>query len=376
MSGAGKRIRLGYLSPHFGEHPVGRCIVEVLERHDRARFEVFAYASKDHGAHEIYRRVAACVEHFRPLGAASEDEISARIRSDEIDILVDLDGYAQGHPNIIAHRPAPVLVNFLGYPGTGGGLHDYLINDRNTIRPGTETAYTEPIVWMPDCYLPPPTEGRPAPTPTRADEGLPSGRLVLAAFHTAYKITPEAFGAWCRILRAVPDAVLWLPGGPASRAEALRAAAERRGVAPDRLIFARFHPEHGDHLARLPLADLYLDTFPHTSHSTAAELMYRACPLVTRTGDAFASRVAASVLGAAGMLDLVTPDWEAFIAKAITLCTTPGALGRIRQRLRAARTSAPLFDRDRYVRALETGFAEMAERHRAGKPPAPIRIAA
>jgi protein O-GlcNAc transferase len=372
--GAG-RIRLGYLSPHFGEHPVGRCIIEVLERHDRTQFEVFAYATRDHGTHEIHRRARDCVEHFRSLAQATEEEIHDRIVADGIEILVDLDGYSQGHPGVIAQRPAPVLVNFLGFPGTSGGLHDYLVNDHVTIAPGTDSAYAEHIVWMPHCYLPVPAEGRRADPPNRAEEGLPEDRLVLGAFHTAYKITPEAFEAWCAILRAVPDAVLWLLDGPAPHGANLRAAARRRGVAVDRLIFARFRPDHADHLARLPLADLFLDTFPHTAHSTAAELMSRACPLVTRTGDAFASRVAASVLRAAGAADLITEDWNSFVAKAVDLCAAPGALETLRKQLRAAHATAPLFDRDRYVRALETGYREIAARHRAGKPPASIEIA-
>jgi protein O-GlcNAc transferase len=371
----GQRIKIGYISPNFGEHPVGRCIIEVLERHDRARFEVFAYASKDHGDHEIMRRTRSCVENFRDMDKASEGEIRDRIMADEIEILVDLDGYSQGLPGVIARRPAPVLVNFLGYAGTSGGLHDYLINDRKTIRAGTEKHYAEKIVWMPNCFLPPPTEGTEhVATPSRRDEGLPEDRLVLAAFHTAFKITPEAFDAWCRILHAVPRAVLWLLDGPPPHGDTLRAAARRRRVSSDRLIFARFRAAHAEHLARLPLADLYLDTFPHTAHSTAAELMYRGCPLVTRSGNAFASRVGASVLEAAGVTELVTHDWDSFVEKAIRLSLAPNALEDLRRRLRDARAHSPLFDRAGYTRALENGFIQMAARHRAGQSPVEIEI--
>jgi protein O-GlcNAc transferase len=370
-----QRIKIGYLTPHFGEHPVGRCIIDVIERHDRARFEIHAYASKDHGGHEIMRRARSSVEHFRDLDKASEAEIHERIMADGIEILIDLDGYSQGLPSVIARRPAPILVNFLGYAGTSGGLHDYLISDRTTILAGTEEHYAEKIIWMPECFLPPPTEGTPVKSiPSRKDEGLPENALVLAAFHTAFKITPEAFDAWCQILRQVPAAVLWMLDGPTPHAEMIRAAALRRGVSADRLLFARFRPSHADHLARLPLADLYLDTFPHTAHSTAAELMFQGCPLVTRTGDALASRVGASVLRAAGAGDLVTGDWTSFVQKAVELAVTPGALTHIRQRLKNARATSPLFDRDGYARALENGFTQIVARHRVGQCPASIEI--
>jgi protein O-GlcNAc transferase len=371
----GQRIKIGYLTPHFGEHPVGRCVIEVIERHDRSRFEVFAYASKAHGDHEIMGRARSGVEQFRDLDKTSEAEIHQRIMADGIEVLVDLDGYSQGLPAVIARRPAPVLVNFLGFAGTSGGLHDYLISDHATIRAGTENLYAEQIIWMPDCFLPPPTNLTPPnQTPSRREEGLPDSGLVLGAFHTAFKITPEAFEAWCRILHEVPDAVLWLLDGAAPHAATLRGAARRRGVADDRLIFARFRPEHADHLARLPLADLYLDTFPHTAHSTAAELMLQGRPLVTRTGDALASRVGASVLRAAGAGELVTRNWRSFVEKAVDLCVTPGALEKCRHRLANARASAPLYDRDGYARALEDGLFRVAARHRAGQPPASIEI--
>lgn len=375
ISKPGPRIKVGYLTPHFGEHPVGRCVIEVIERHDRTRFEVFAYATKAHGGHEIMRRARSSVENFRDLDKASESEIHERIIADDIEVLVDLDGYSQGLPAVIARRPAPVLINFLGFAGTSGGLHDYLISDHMTIRAGTENHYAEQIIWMPDCYLPPPTDATSAnKVPSRREEGLPENGLVLAAFHTAFKITPEAFDAWCHILREAPGAVLWLLDGPAPHAATLRAAARRRGVSEDRLVFARFRPDHTNHLARLPLADLYLDTFPHTAHSTAAELMLQGCPLVTRTGDALASRVGASVLRAAGGGELVTRDWRSFVEKAVNLCVTPGALEQIRRRLRTARASAPLYDRDGYARALEDGFSRVAARHRAGQRPASIEI--
>lgn len=368
-------IRVGYLSPHFGEHPVGRCVVELLERHDKTRFEIFAYASKDHPGHPIQKRVRDGVDHLRDLNGASEAEISSRVTADNLDILIDLDGYSQGLPGVIAKRPAPVLVNYLGFPGTGGGLHDYIIGDRSTIARGTEQHYSENIVWMPHCYLPPPT-GIDAATqrPTRNAEGLPEHSLVLAAFHTPYKITPEAFDAWCAVMRSVPSTVLWLLDGAPPHADVLRAAAKAKGISPDRLIFAGFRPAYADHIARLPLADLYLDTFPHTAHSTAAELMYQGCPLVTRTGDAFASRVAASILKAANLPELITDDWDAFIDKAVDLCSSPAALWDYRQRLIASRSSAPLFDRDRYTRAFEEALTIMATRYREGRPPTPIEI--
>jgi protein O-GlcNAc transferase len=372
---SGHRIRVGYLSPHFGEHPVGRCVVELLERHDETRFEIFAYASKSHPGHPIHQRVRDGVDHLRDLNGASESEIRDRITSDNLDILIDLDGYSQGLPGVIAGRPAPVLVNYLGFPGTSGGLHDYIIGDRSTIARGTEAHYAENIVWMPHCYLPPPT-GIDATTqrPTRHAEGLPEHGLVLAAFHTPYKITPEAFDAWCAIMRSVPSAVLWLLDGTPPHADVLRAAAKARDVSPDRLIFAGFRPAYTDHIARLPLADLYLDTFPHTAHSTAAELMYQGCPLVTRTGDAFASRVAASILKAANLPDLITDNWDAFVDKAVNLCSSPSALRDCRQRLAASRTRAPLFDRDGYARAFEEALTSMATRYRGGHRPAPIEI--
>ena len=321
------------------------------------------------------RRARSNLEHFRNLDNASTSEIHERMMADGIEILVDLDGYSQGLPGLIARRPAPVLVNFLGYAGTSGGLHDYLISDRSAILAGTEHYYAENIVWMPDCFLPPPTESTPAKMITsRLDESLPENGLVLGAFHTAFKITPEAFDAWCQILRDVPSAVLWLLDGPAPHADTLRAAARRRGVTEDRLIFARFLPAHVDHLARLPLADLYLDTFPHTAHSTAAELIFQGCPLVTRTGAALASRVGASVLRTAGVAELVTEDWTSFVSKAVDLCITPGALDYIRQQVQKAREHSPLFDRAVYTRALEDGFSRIAARHRSGQSPASIEI--
>jgi predicted O-linked N-acetylglucosamine transferase (SPINDLY family) len=281
-------------------------------------------------------------------------------------------GYTQGlRTGIFARRCAPVQVNYLGYAGTMGAPYmDYLIADGVVIPEGEERWYSEQVVRLPGCYLP--TDDRRAVAekrPTRAEAGLPESAVVFCAFTNSYKINPQMFGVWCRVLRAVPGSVLWLRDGGEAMRRNLAREAQERGVEPERLIYAGHVASMGEHLARQRLADLYLDTLPYNAHSTSCDALWVGLPVLTCAGQAFAARVAASALTAVGCPELITHSLEEYESKALMLATDPARLNALRERLERSARSSALFDTQGYTRNLEAAYTRMWQRHLRGEPP-------
>jgi predicted O-linked N-acetylglucosamine transferase (SPINDLY family) len=354
------RLRIGYLAWGLHRHATGYWAVELFELHDRARCEVFAYSYGPDDGSDVRARIRGACEHFVAMPGDSHIAAARRIYDDGVDVLVDLTGYSLGmRPQILALRPAPVQVNWF-YAGTmGTRCMDYFIADPYTVPPELEPHFTERIARLPDCYMITDRK-RPIsdPGPSRADCGLAEGATVFCCFNQTYKILPDVFASWMRILRAVPGSVLWLLETNRWAVENLRCSALEQGVAAERIIFAPYQPV-ADHLARYRLADLALDTFPYTSHTTAADALWAGCPLVTRMGSTFASRVAGSALINAGMRELVADSAEACERLAIELAALPGRLQDIRRRLQASRDSCALFDTPRFVKNLEAAYENM-----------------
>lgn len=374
LDAAGRRLRIGYVSRDFGDHPVGHIVGGLFGSHDRARVETTAYAlaADDRGPERA--RLARAVDRVVDLSAATAREAAQRIHGDGIDILVDLGGHTRGNGlDIFALRPAPVQATWLGFPGTlGVDFIDYLIADPVIAPAAEQPSFSERLVHIPGPYfaIARPDAGAPPP---RAALGLPDRGVVFAAFTLSHKIEPLIFGIWMRLLKQVPASVLWLRiDNPAAQTN-LRREAAAQGVAAERLIFARRLPR-ADHLARQRAADLYLDTLFYNGHSTVAEALGLGVPAITCEGERFSARVGTSLLRAVGLAELAVPTPEAYEATALRLATDPAALAAIRQRLAAAQGSALLFDPARFIRYLETGYRTMWETYVAGRPPQPIVI--
>lgn len=369
-SGPRTRLRVGYLSADYHEHATAALIAELIERHDRSRVEVIGYSYGPDDGGPMRRRLAAGFDRFVDLTGCSHADAAARIRADGVDILVDLKGYTQhARPEIAAHRPAPVQVQWLGYPGTmGAGFIDYVIGDPLVTPLDHQPFYAERIVQLPVCYQPNDRNRPIGPPPSRAACGLPERAMVFCCFNAAYKITPALFDLWCRLLHAVPDSVLWLLDSHPEASANLRREAANRGVAADRLAFAPRRPP-AEHLARYRLADLFLDTTPVGAHTTASDALWAGLPVLTAPGEGFASRVGASLLRAAGLPELAVRSLADYEAMALRLAHDPDGLARLKARLAAERGRAPLFDTDRLARALESAYATMWDIHAAGKPP-------
>jgi predicted O-linked N-acetylglucosamine transferase (SPINDLY family) len=368
---AGGRIRLGYVSSDLRRHPVGYLMARILERHDRDAFEVHVFSTSRSGPDEIRDRIAAAVEHFHECGAMADEALVGLVRALRIDIAIDLNGYTGTmRTDLFARGLAPVQVNFLGFPGTmGAPFMDYILADPVVIPPENEPFFTEKVARLPHCYLPGDDTREIAITGiTRARFGLPEDAFVFCAFHNAYKIQPEIFDIWMRILAAVPDAVLWLRQDHALATRNLQKEAAARGIDPARLIFAE-KVDHADHLARHALADLFLDTLPYNAHATAMDALGVGLPVLTRPGRAFAGRVGASLLHAVGLPELIAETAADYEGLAIALATDRTRLGAIRARLAANLETCPLFDSLRFTRDLERAFRIMHERRAAGLPP-------
>lgn len=362
------RLRVGYLSCDFRNNAVGHLTRGLFRAHDRDRVEATAYSyGPDDGS--VYRRtVEADAEHFVDLAALSHADAARRIHADGIDVLVDLVGGAgNGRPEILALRPAPVQVHFLGYPATvGAALVDYFVGDRVTVP--DPAAFDEAVVRLPECYqLNDDRQEIAAEAPARGACGLPDDTFVFACFNANYKIGPDVFTDWMRILARVPSSVLWLLATAPATAANLRREAEARGVAPARLVFAAM-TDKPRHLARHRLAGLFLDTPGCNAHTTASDALWAGLPVLTRPGGTFASRVAASLLSAARLPELIAPDRDAYVEAAVRLATDGSALAALTARLREGPARLPLFDTVRTVRALERAYAAMWDRYRRGAP--------
>ncbi len=359
------RITLGYLSADYQEHATAQLIGELFSLHDRNRFRVIGYSyGRDDGS-AARRRLAQSLDAFVDLETASFAEAARRIREDGVDILVDLKGYTQdARPQILALRPAPVQVNYLGYPGTMGiEAVDYILVDSFVVPPSQQPFFSEKLVHLPDCYQVNDRTRRIAPrTPTRAECGLPESAFVYCCFSVSHKITPPVFEVWMRLLAAVEGSVLWLLETNPLAAANLRREAEARGVRPERLVFAPKLP-NPEHLARFAVADLFLDTLPYNAHTLASDALWGGCPMVTCAGETFASRVAGSLLRTIGRPDLVTESLGEYEALALRLARQPEELRRIREEMAEQRLKSPLFDSRRFARNLEAAYeAMLAER--------------
>ncbi|HZT51679.1 MAG TPA: tetratricopeptide repeat protein [Stellaceae bacterium] len=371
-----ERIRLAYVSGDFHDHAIMRLMARLFELHDRARFETTAlsFGPADGGA--MRARLEAAFEHFIDVRQQSDPEIAALIRAREIDIAVDLTGFtAGGRTGILALRPAPIQVSYIGYPGTMGAPYiDYILADRCVIPPEHAPHYAEHVVHLPDSYLVQDgTRQIAGRAPPRAACGLPEAGFVFCSFNNNYKIAPFMFDAWMRLLRAVEGSVLWLIEDNAAAARNLRREAERRGVAPQRLVFAP-RVAADAHLARQRCADLFLDTLPYGAHTTAGDALWAGLPLVTCLGSTFVGRVAASLLEAAGLPELVTRSLDGYEALALALARDPARLAALRARLEANRERLPLFDTDRSRRHIESAYRTMWERWQRGEPPAAFAV--
>jgi predicted O-linked N-acetylglucosamine transferase (SPINDLY family) len=375
-----ERIRIGYVSADFREHPVAYLAAGLFEAHDRARFEVIGVSIGPDDGSDIRRRLQRAFDRFIDVAALGVDDIARRIRAEEIDVLVDLNGFTQNaRPGIFARRPAPVQVNYLGFPGTMGADYiDYIVADPVLVPPAHHEAYAEKVVTLPHSYMPHDDAGRAISDAgfERAQFGLPDGAFVFCCFNNAYKFNPQGFASRMRILKAVEGSVLWLSASHPSAMANLRKQAATAGVAPERLVFAARVGSVADHLARHRLADLFLDTLPYNAHTTASDALWAGLPVLTQIGESFAGRVAASLLTAIGLPELIANTNEQFENLAIALATAPEKLSSIRERLAMNRSMSPLFDTKLFTRHLESAYAAMAERARQGLSPEPIEVAA
>ncbi|MDQ7988903.1 MAG: acetylglucosamine transferase [Candidatus Dactylopiibacterium sp.] len=374
----GGRLRVGYFSADFHNHATAWLMARVFELHDRDRVETFAFSFGPRTGDAMQQRLRGAFAHFHEIHGLSDAEAAAFARAQGLDIAVDLKGFTtDARPAIFAHGAAPVQVNHLGYPGTlGTPCFDYLIADAVVIPPGAEGDYSERIVRLPHCYQPNDALREVDPhTPTRASLGLPEEGFVFCCFNNNYKITPDVFGIWMRLLAQTPASVLWLLEDNPDAARNLRAHATAAGIAAERLVFAR-RTTMPAHLARQRRADLFLDTFHYNAHTTASDALWVGLPVLTCAGASFPARVAASLLHATDLPELVTTSPEAYAALALQLAHAPQRLAAVRARLAAAIPRAPLFDSATFTRHLEAAYAAMHARALQGLAPADITIAA
>jgi predicted O-linked N-acetylglucosamine transferase (SPINDLY family) len=370
------RIRVAYVSRDFFAHATAVLMAELPELHDRSTFEVFGVSYGPHDGSVLRRRVIGAFDEYLEGAGRSDAEIAAWIREREIDIVVDLKGHTDySRPGIFARRPAPVQVSYLGFPGTlAAPFIDYLIADRNVIPEAAQAFYTEKIVYLPDSYQVNDRRRQIAErTPTRAESGLPDEGFVFCCFNNNWKIAAPVFDVWIRLLSSVPGSVLWLLQDNASAAQNLRQHAAERGVQPERLIFAP-RIETASHLARHRLADLFLDTLPCNAHTTASDALWVGLPVLTCTGHSFAARVAASVVSAAGLSELVTSSLEEYEALALELSRVPGRLAALRAMLLSNREALPLFDTPRFCRHLEAAYRRMWLTQQQGQAPETFEV--
>jgi protein O-GlcNAc transferase len=358
----GKKISVGYLSADFKQHALSILMAQVFELHDRSRFHITAYSYGKNDGSEMRARLEKAFDEFVDIQHMTDESAAKKIYADGIDILVDLTGYTlSSRSSILALRPAPIQVNYLGYPGTMGvDFVDYLIADRFTIPPEKRESYSENVVWMPDCFQAnDSTRCRPA-APSRKDCGLPEDVIVFCCFNQPAKINPEMFDIWCRLLKAVPDSVLWMfASNPLVVANLSREAANR-GIAQERLVMAPLL-SYEEHLARLQCADLFLDTLPFNAGTTCSDALWMGLPVVTCSGDAFASRMAGSLLNALGVPELVTYNLEDYFSLILSLATDKKKLEVIQNRIIACRDKAPLFNSVLFTRNLEAAYSQMVK---------------
>ncbi len=375
-AGSGDRIRIGYASGDFRNHATGHLTAGMFERHDRSRFEVLAYSWNPDDGSSYRKRIVAGCDRFIDVTGQSYEQSAARMAADGVDILVDLCGYIGGsRPEIFALRPSPLQVQWLGYPGSmGADFIDYAVADEFTLPQEIAVQFTESIAWLPRCYqVNDGAQPIAQAAGTREQAGLPREGFVFCSFNQSYKIEPQVFGCWMRLLAAVPGAVLWLLVSSDLARENLRRHASEQGITPERLIFTGGVPKP-EHLARHRMADLFLDTWVVNAHTTASDALWAGLPVLTFAGNTFASRVAGSLVRAVGLPELVVDNPAEYEQLAIALARDPARLAGFSRRLAEARAASPLFDTAAFVRDLERAYELMWQRRVAGKIPASFAV--
>ncbi len=363
----GERIKIAYLSADFRDHPVAHLTAELYELHDRTKFEITAIAYGSDDSSPMRQRLINAFDHFYVVGNMSDDEVARLIASKGIHIVIDLMGHTQGaRPAVLAKRPAPIQVNYLGYTGSmGADFIDYILVDTFSVPPEQQPFFTEHLVHLPNCYMPSDSKRIiSSQTPTRTQCGLPEKSFVFCCFNNAYKITPKIFNSWMNCLKAVKSSVLWLKVDNKFAQENLQKEAEALGVNKNRLCFASYLEGIEDHLARYHQADLFLDTYPYGAHTTANDALYAGLPILTYTGKSFISRVGGSLLHSSGLPELITRSLAKYEDLAIQLAKEPLTLAALREKLIANRNSAILFDSRAFCHNFEAALTTMWYRWR------------
>jgi predicted O-linked N-acetylglucosamine transferase (SPINDLY family) len=371
------RIRVAYISADFNAHAVATLMAGVFEHHDRSRYETIAISHGRDDASPMRARLMRAFDRFIDVRDKTDFEIASLLKQMEIDIAVDLTGLTgSGRPGILKFRSSGLQVQHLGFAGTmGAPYYDYILADRIVIPEKARDRFSEKIVYLPDAYLPNDNRRvKPGKPPSRADCGLPQSGFVFASFNNSYKFSAPVFDIWMRLLRTVEGSVLWLPESNRTARRNLEREAQARGVAHDRIVFAPYAAAEADHLGRLALAGLFLDTLPYNAHTTAADALWAGLPVLTSPGETFPARVAASLLSVMGLPELIAATLEDYEACALRLAREPDTLAAIREKLLRARDASPLFDTARFTRNLETAYAMMLERLRQGLPPGTIEV--
>jgi predicted O-linked N-acetylglucosamine transferase (SPINDLY family) len=366
-----RRLRVGYISSDLRDHAIGYLMAEFFELHHKKDIEVFAYYCGPESTSELTGRIKTAVEHWSDIRTLSDDEAARTIAADQIDILVDVNGHTRdARTAIFARRPAPVQVNWLGYPGTmGTPYHHYIIADDWIIPAESEIYYSEKVVRLP-CYQPNDRKRVLAARPTRFEAGLPNDAFVFCCFNGTHKIARFTFERWMEILARVPDSVLWLLDTSAETKKRLAELAESKGISGTRLVFAP-KLQNSYHLARYALADLFLDTAPYGAHTTASDALWTGVPVLTLSGRSFASRVCGSLVRAAGLKGLVCTSPEQYVERAVFLGNNRSHIQKYKKQLAESRDGCTLFDTELLVRNLEALYRTMARDHNAGKTPRP-----
>lgn len=366
------KLRIGYVSSDLREHAVGFAMTDVMELHDKDKFDVYAYYCGISRTDTTQQRIMNAVTQWTDINGMTDDQAAEKIAADGVDIIIDLNGYTKdARTKVFARRPAPIAVNWFGFPGTmATPYHHYIVADEAIIPPSHELYYSEKVLRLP-CYQPNDRKRTvSAQRPTRMQVGLPQDAFVYCSFNGTQKTTPRVFQRWMAVLRQVPNSVLWLLTGTADANERLRRAAAEQGVAPDRVIFAD-KMANPDHLARYPLADLFLDSMPYGAHTTAADSLWMNVPIVTWPGRSFAARVCTSLVRAAGAPELACASADEYIALAVELARNPERLAAIKAKLAAARDTCTLFNTPALVRDLEALYQQMWSEYKSGNLPVP-----
>jgi predicted O-linked N-acetylglucosamine transferase (SPINDLY family) len=371
-----KRIRIGYFSTDFKEHPVAYLIAKVLEQHNRDQFEVFGYSIYGSSSCAMRQRLEKSFDSFVDVQSMSDRDIALLARRDNIDIAVDLNGYTtNARTGIFAYRAAPIQINYLGYPGTmGSNFMDYIVSDRFLIPVKNQKYFSEKQLYLPNTYLPTDDSRELSMKKvTRSKMGLPDDAFVFCCFNNNYKTSPNEFDIWMRLLNKVENSVLWLRQSNQFSHRNMKNEAQKRNVDPSRLVFADIIPM-SEHLARHSLANLFLDTFNFNAHTTATDALWAGLPVVTKVGLGFAARVAGSLLNAVGLPELITETEKDYEALILELATNPKKLSEVKEKLANNRLTQPLFNTELYTKHLENGYQQAYQNYFDGNLPQTIIV--